>query len=113
MLVQTYQQLEIVVVIDGQDPLTTAALADIRDDRLRWIEVKETVGGSEARNIGIRNATGNWVALLDDDDEWLPTKLEEQMDEMGLSEAEKNARTEELVERVKKLKASRAANPSR
>jgi hypothetical protein len=38
---------------------------------------------------------------------------EEQMDEMGLSEAEKNARTEELVERVKKLKASRAANPSR
>ena len=39
--------------------------------------------------------------------------LEEQMDEMGLSEAEKNARTEELVERVKKLKASRAANPSR
>jgi hypothetical protein len=39
--------------------------------------------------------------------------LEEQMDEMGLSEAEKNARTEELVERVKKLKASRAANPSK
>jgi hypothetical protein len=39
--------------------------------------------------------------------------LEEQMDEMGLSEAEKNARTEELVERVKKLKASRVANPSK
>ena len=39
--------------------------------------------------------------------------LEEQMDEMGLSEAEKNTRTEELVERVKKLKASRAANPSK
>jgi len=39
--------------------------------------------------------------------------LEEQMDEMGLSEAEKNARTEELVQRVKKLKASRAANPSK
>jgi hypothetical protein len=39
--------------------------------------------------------------------------LEEQRDEMGLSEAEKNARTEELVERVKKLKASRAANPSK
>jgi glycosyltransferase involved in cell wall biosynthesis len=79
VLAQTYKQLEIVVVIDGQDPLTTAALADIRDDRLRWIEVKESVGGSEARNIGFRNATGDWVALLDDDDEWLPTKLEEQM----------------------------------
>lgn len=81
VLAQTYHELEIVVVIDGQDPLTTAALADIRDDRLRWIEVAGTVGGSEARNIGIRNATGDWVALLDDDDEWLPTKLEEQMNE--------------------------------
>jgi hypothetical protein len=39
--------------------------------------------------------------------------LEEQMDEMGLSEAEKNARTDELVERVKKLKASRATTPSK
>jgi hypothetical protein len=39
--------------------------------------------------------------------------LEEQMEEMGLSEAEKNAKTEALVERVKKVKASRAATPSR
>ncbi len=38
--------------------------------------------------------------------------LEEQMEEMGLSEAEKNARTEEFVRRVKKLKASRAAAPT-
>jgi hypothetical protein len=39
--------------------------------------------------------------------------LEEQMEEMGLSEAEKNERTQEFVERVKKLKASRAAKPSK
>lgn len=39
--------------------------------------------------------------------------LEEQMDEMGLSENEKNARTDALVERVKKVKSSRAATPSR
>jgi glycosyltransferase involved in cell wall biosynthesis len=81
VLAQTYRQLEIVVVIDGEDPLTTAALADIRDDRLRWIEITDSVGGAEARNIGIRSATGNWLALLDDDDEWLPTKIEEQMNE--------------------------------
>src|SRR5579859_487600 len=78
---QTFEELEIVVVIDGQDSQTATALAEIQDERLRWIEIKETVGGSEARNIGIRNATGDWVALLDDDDEWLPTKLEEQMNE--------------------------------
>jgi len=39
--------------------------------------------------------------------------LEEQMEEMGLSEAEKNARTDEFVERVRKLKASRAGTPSK
>jgi hypothetical protein len=39
--------------------------------------------------------------------------LEEQMDEMGLSEAEKNSRTDEFVERVKKLKASRGVKPSK
>jgi hypothetical protein len=39
--------------------------------------------------------------------------LEEQMEEMGLSEAEKNARTNAFVERVRKLKASRASVPSK
>lgn len=39
--------------------------------------------------------------------------LEEQMDELGLSEAERNARTKAFAERVKKLKASRAATPSK
>ncbi len=39
--------------------------------------------------------------------------LEEEMDEMGLSENEKNAKTDALVERVKKVKASRAATPSK
>lgn len=39
--------------------------------------------------------------------------LEEHMDEMGLSEAEKNAKTDALVARVKKIKASRAGSPSR
>jgi hypothetical protein len=39
--------------------------------------------------------------------------LEERMDEMGLSEAEKNAKTDALVERVKKIKTSRAGSPSR
>ena len=39
--------------------------------------------------------------------------LEEQMDELGLSEAEKDARADALVERVKKVKASRTATPSK
>lgn len=77
---QTFRDFEIVVVIDGTDPLTVEALRMISDDRLRWLELAEPVGGAEARNIGVRNATGYWIALLDDDDEWMPAKLQEQLE---------------------------------
>ena len=77
-LAQDFPDFEIVVVIDGPDPETSEAMRLIKDDRLRVVELKENAGGSEARNIGVRFARGNWVAFLDDDDEWLPGKLEQQ-----------------------------------
>ena len=78
-LAQTYRQIEVIVVIDGPDRSTTEALDAIGDDRLRYIQLAEKVGGSEARNVGAREARGSWIALLDDDDEWLPEKLVKQM----------------------------------
>jgi hypothetical protein len=78
-LSQTYRNLEIVVVVDGPDPATVAALEELREPRVRIIALSENVGGSEARNIGAREARGEWIALLDDDDEWLPEKLTKQM----------------------------------
>jgi glycosyltransferase involved in cell wall biosynthesis len=80
VLAQTHSDLDVIAVIDGPDRLTVEALEDIKDERLRWTEGTESVGGAEARNIGVRMATGDWVALLDDDDEWFPTKLQEQLD---------------------------------
>jgi glycosyltransferase involved in cell wall biosynthesis len=77
---QTYENLEAIVVIDGPDPLTRAALGTVVDSRLRVLELNQTVGGSEARNIGVRETCGEWVALLDDDDEWLPSKIQKQID---------------------------------
>lgn len=76
---QTYPHLEVVVVVDGPDPATVAALEELRGPRVRIIALSENVGGSEARNIGAREAWGEWIALLDDDDEWLPEKLEKQI----------------------------------
>jgi glycosyltransferase involved in cell wall biosynthesis len=76
---QTYAHLEVVVVVDGLDPATVAALEAMREARVRIVALPENVGGSEARNIGAREARGEWVALLDDDDEWLPEKLNLQM----------------------------------
>ena len=66
--------VEAIVVIDGPDAASQHALARIGDARLRVIALPESVGGSEARNIGARAAASRWIALLDDDDEWLLNK---------------------------------------
>jgi glycosyltransferase involved in cell wall biosynthesis len=79
VLAQTYSNFEIVVVVDGPDEATVTALHSIGDDRIRVVALENNVGGAEARNVGVRNSRGHWVALLDDDDEWLPLKLEYQM----------------------------------
>lgn len=76
---QTFTNLEVVVVVDGPDLETINVLEQIRDQRLRIVPLAESVGGSEARNIGVREASGEWIALLDDDDEWLPNKIAAQV----------------------------------
>lgn len=78
-LQQSHALLEVIVVIDGPDPETGCALKVIDDDRLRVIALEESTGGSEARNIGVRAARGDWIAFLDDDDQWVAEKLERQM----------------------------------
>jgi glycosyltransferase involved in cell wall biosynthesis len=78
-LCQTYAKVEVVVVVDGPDESTVHTLRALDEPRLLVIALAENVGGSEARNIGIRAARGSWIALLDDDDEWLPEKLSKQM----------------------------------
>ena len=79
VLAQTFQDFEIVVVVDGPDPATEGMLRSIPDERIRIVSHQESVGGSQARNAGARASRGKYIALLDDDDEWLPTKLEKQV----------------------------------
>jgi glycosyltransferase involved in cell wall biosynthesis len=79
VLSQTMRHLECIVVIDGPDEATLRSLNEIVDPRLVIIALDRNVGGCEARNIGARAAWAQWVALLDDDDEWLPHKLEAQL----------------------------------
>jgi len=78
-LTQTYKNLEVIVVIDGPDPATEGALTQVDDPRLRVVALAESVGGAEARNTGVRAARGEWIAFLDDDDEWLPEKTDKQL----------------------------------
>lgn len=78
---QRYANLEIVVVIDGPDPVTVSAVHDLslQDPRVRALPLPVNVGGSDARNAGVQAARGEWIAFLDDDDEWLPHNLEQQL----------------------------------
>jgi glycosyltransferase involved in cell wall biosynthesis len=78
VLQQTWMDLEVIVVIDGPDPDTEAALAQLSDPRLQAITLSISGGAPKARNTGIQAAQGDWVAFLDDDDEWYPNKLETQ-----------------------------------
>jgi len=76
---QDVSNIEVIVVMDGEDGATRAALEAMEDARLRVIDLAVSVGGAEARNVGVRAARGKWIAFLDDDDEWRPHKLSRQI----------------------------------
>jgi hypothetical protein len=87
-LFQTVSPLEVIVVIDGPEDAsvdgrmnsTARRLEALADPRVRLFSLKDTVGGAEARNFGVRVARSFWIAFLDDDDLWFPKKLQVQMD---------------------------------
>jgi len=79
VLNQTYQNFEIFVVDDASNDNTEAVVRNFNDERIKYIRHDKNRGGSAARNTGIKASKGQYIALLDDDDEWLPEKLEKQI----------------------------------
>jgi glycosyltransferase involved in cell wall biosynthesis len=77
-LSQTLSNIEVVVVIDGPDKNTEEALQQVHDHRLRYTMHTENRGLPSGRNTGVSLARADWVAFLDDDDLWMPEKLEVQ-----------------------------------
>lgn len=73
---QTYQDFEIVIVNDGSTDKSVEVINEhFHDPRIRLIN-QENAGVSAARNKGVKEAKGDWIAFLDADDEWLPKYLE-------------------------------------
>ena len=81
---QTYENIEIVCVDDSPEDY------EYRDDvkkyfeslgrtNIKYIQNKTNIGGALARNVGIENSTGDYITFLDDDDEYLPAKVESQL----------------------------------
>jgi glycosyltransferase involved in cell wall biosynthesis len=72
-------RVEVVVVDDCSRGETPARLAEIRDPRMRVHRHDTPLGVAVARNAGVAQANGEWVAFLDDDDLWSPEKLQRQL----------------------------------
>ncbi|WP_267642382.1 glycosyltransferase family 2 protein [Haloarchaeobius amylolyticus] len=79
VLAQTVTDIECIVVDDASTDDTQAVLAEYDDPRLRTFQHEENRGANVARNTGLDQAEGEYVALLDSDDEWKPEKLERQL----------------------------------
>lgn len=76
-IAQTYSNIEVIVVDDGSTDRSASIIASITDPRLRYC-YQENSGLSAARNTGMKNSKGTYIAFLDSDDVWLPNKLEKQ-----------------------------------
>jgi glycosyltransferase involved in cell wall biosynthesis len=77
---QTYKHLEIIVIDDGSTDGTGQVLKKYGDgDKVRYLYL-DHVGVSEARNRGLQESSGEYIAFLDSDDVWLPVKIEKQLE---------------------------------
>ena len=81
ILSQTHENLEIVVVDDGSTDQSALVAKSYRDERVRYF-YQENSGVSAARNFGILQSRGSYIAFVDPDDICLPNKLQVQIDEM-------------------------------
>jgi glycosyltransferase involved in cell wall biosynthesis len=75
ILAQTWRNFELIVVDDGSSDGTAALVGAIADPRIRYLSLPRNGGVSAARNHGVREARGRWIAFQDSDDEWLPGHL--------------------------------------
>lgn len=90
---QTYENTEIVVVDDNADDRWNRQVFEVLKDfldneKIVYIKNEQNMGSAETRNIGIRIAKGEYITFLDDDDVYLPEKIEKQIEHMQKAEAD-------------------------
>ena len=84
VLAQTYRDYEVIVVDDGSTDNLSADKTKLENLGVRYF-LTDNKGVAAARNFGVSQARGDWIAFLDSDDEWLPSKLECQLNALSNS----------------------------
>lgn len=79
VLEQTYQDFELIIVDDASTDNTCQIISEYKDSRIKYLKTEDRHGANHARNVGISNAQGEYIAFQDSDDVWQPDKLEKQM----------------------------------
>jgi glycosyltransferase involved in cell wall biosynthesis len=79
ILSQSFGDWRLYIVDDASTDNTANVVADINDDRIEYILLKDNGGVANARNVGIQRSQGKYIAFLDSDDLWKKTKLEKQV----------------------------------
>jgi len=78
VLFQTFKNFELLILDNSSTDNTEKIVKSFNDKRIKYIKHKP-LNISEARNLGVKEARGNYIAFLDDDDRWLPNKLKDQL----------------------------------
>jgi len=79
VLNQTFQDFELIIVDDGSTDKTKEVVDSFQSNKIKYIYQKNSGGAAFPKNTGIKIAQGEYIAILDSDDEWLPEKLEKQI----------------------------------
>jgi glycosyltransferase involved in cell wall biosynthesis len=87
VLNQTIQVLEILICDDGSTDDSYSLIKSLDNPLIIWINCGRNGNAAVPRNIGINKAKGNWIAFLDSDDEWMPYKIQYQINHIELNNA--------------------------
>ena len=85
-LKQTFTDIEIIVSDDKSTDHTQELVESFKDRRIKYVLNEGNQGPSAARNTAILTSKGEYIAFLDDDDEWLPYKLQRQVEVLDRSQ---------------------------
>jgi glycosyltransferase involved in cell wall biosynthesis len=78
---QKYENWELIIVDNCSVDDTDAVIAKFNDGRIKLLKIQNNGSIGKSRNLGIRNALGEWIAFIDSDDWWFPNKLNDCVEE--------------------------------